>query len=102
MDIKNINQSLVSSRLNESNTSSPNKSAGAQNAPSLNVSADKVTLTQTSTQVMNLEKKAAASEVDNSAKIEALKEAIKDGSYQVNAEKVASKLIETEVLMAGQ
>lgn len=100
MDIKSVNQNLVNNRLNDSGNGSP-KNAGAQNASQSNVSADKVTLTDVSTQVQTLEKQAAASTVDNSAKIEELKAAIKDGTYQVDAEKVANKLIQTEVLFAG-
>lgn len=100
MDIKNINQSLVNNRLNDSANNSP-KGNAASNPSSTSKSTDKVTLTDVSSQVNGLEKKAAASDIDNSARIAELREAIKDGSYQVDAEKVANKLIQTEVLLAG-
>lgn len=100
MDIKNINQSLLNNRLNDSANNSPksNTSSAASNGSK---DADKVTLTDVSSQVSNLEKQAAASNVDNSARIAELRESIKDGTYQVDAEKVANKLIQTEVLLAG-
>ncbi|KUJ75509.1 flagellar biosynthesis anti-sigma factor FlgM [Thiomicrospira sp. XS5] len=100
MDIKNINQNLVNGRLNESGNGAP-KNTGGQNAAQPNASTDKVTLTDVSTQMQTLEKQAAASSVDNSARIEELKAAIKEGNYQVNAENVANKLIQTEILFTG-
>lgn len=100
MDIKNINQSLVNNRLNDSANNSPksNTSSATSNGSK---ETDKVTLTDVSSQVSNLEKQAAASNIDNSARIAELRESIKDGTYQVDAEKVANKLIQTEVLLAG-
>lgn len=100
MDIKNINQSLVNNRLNDSANNSPksNTSSATSNGSK---ETDKVTLTDVSSQVSNLEKQAAASTIDNSARIAELRESIKDGTYQVDAEKVANKLIQTEVLLAG-
>lgn len=101
MDIKTINQGVANSRQSdaiknqERAQSSQASSAGTQSTPT-----DKVTLTSVSTQLKDLELKANLSNVDNSARIEELKASIKDGSYQVNAEKVASKLIQTEVLFA--
>lgn len=100
MDIKNINQSLVNNRLNDSANNSP-KGNATQGSSTASKDADKVTLTDVSSQVSNLEKKAAASTIDNSERIAELREAIKDGSYQVNAEKVANKLIQNEILLAG-
>jgi len=100
MDIKNINQSLVNNRLNDSANNSPksNTSSATSNGSK---ETDKVTLTDVSSQVSNLEKQAAASNIDNSARIAELRESIKDGTYQVDSEKVANKLIQTEVLLAG-
>lgn len=100
MDIKNINQNLVNNRLNDSANNSP-KGNAASTPSGTPKSTDKVTLTDVSSQVSNLEKQAAASSIDNSARIEELREAIKDGTYQVDAEKVANKLIQTEALLAG-
>lgn len=101
MDIKNINSSLVNNRLNDSSqTAAKNPNAGNLKASEKNT--DQVTLTSVSSQVKNLEEKAANSTVDNQEKIAALKAAIKDGSYQVDAQSVANRLIQTEVLFAAQ
>jgi len=99
MDIKNINASLVNNRLNDSSQQAA-KNPSSANLKTSDKSADQVTLTSVSSQVKNLEEKAANSSIDNQGRIEALKAAIKDGSYQVNAQSVANKLIQTEVLFA--
>lgn len=99
MDIKNINSSLVNNRLNESSQQAA-KNPNAANLKASENTTDKVTLTSVSSQVKNLEEKAANSVIDNQDKIAALKTAIKDGSYQVNAQSVANKLVQTEVLFA--
>lgn len=96
MDIKSINPNLTNNRLNES-ANNGQKGSAASSSSSEAKSTDKVTLTG----VTDLEKKVQESSVDNSTRIEELKAAIKDGSYQVDAEKVAKKLIQTEVLFAG-
>lgn len=97
MDIKNLTTNGLSGRVAE-NASSTGKGHNAGAEKSSAKAADTVTLTSS---VQNLEQKASHSNVDNSQRIAELKQAIKDGSYQVNAENVASKLIETEALLAG-
>ena len=96
MDIKSLNHNVLgNNRLdNQSNTQRQN-SAGA-NSSVADTATDKVTLTGVSTQVKELEAKTQSSEVDNSERIAQLKAAIQDGSYQVDADQVASKLMETE------
>lgn len=96
MDIKNISNGL-NSRVAE-NQNQAGKNNGQTNSISSNEVGDKVTI---SSSVKELEQQAKTSNVDNSARIEELKQAIQDGTYQVDAEKVASKLIETELLLAG-
>lgn len=96
MDIKSINPNLANNRLNETSNGGQKGSAAATTSSEAK-STDKVTLTS----VTDLEQKAQSASVDNSKRIEELKAAIKDGSYQVDAEKVAKKLIQTEVLFAG-
>lgn len=96
MDIKSISNGL-NSRVTE-NQNQTAKSGGQTNSVANKEVGDKVTI---SSSVKELEQQAKISSVDNSARIEKLKQAIQDGSYQVDAEKVASKLIETELLLAG-
>lgn len=100
MDLKSVNQNVISNRVNDSVRGQEKSGTAPSGSDAKTVETDKVTLTNVS-QVKDLEAKAAASEVDNSARIAELKAAIKDGSYQVNAENVAKKLIQTETLIAG-
>lgn len=102
MDIKNLNTNIASGRSPESlkgqekTESTLNKSSTENEAPS-----DKVTLTSMMSQVQELEKKAESVNIDNQSRIEALKASIQDGSYQVDSQKVAEKLLQTETLFAG-
>ncbi|VAW48562.1 hypothetical protein MNBD_GAMMA04-1373 [hydrothermal vent metagenome] len=99
MDIKNINNNVTLNRSNESIKPS-NKEGSEVGAKNTLVNTDKVTLTQTITQMSHLEQTARTVSTDNSTRIAELKLAIQDGSYQVNAEKVADKLLQTEALFA--
>lgn len=101
MDIKSLNPNLGNSRLNDVARDQEKSSAGLKNPNAGSAkSPDKVTLTSLS-QVKDLETKVADSKVDQSERIEAIKAAIKDGSYQINAQNIAAKLIQTESLLAG-
>jgi negative regulator of flagellin synthesis FlgM len=96
MDIKNIAGGLNTRTIdNQSQTTKNNSPQGPSSTKNV---ADQVTI---SSSVKDLEQQAKTSSVDNSVRIEELKQAIKDGNYQVDAEKVATKLIETELLIAG-
>lgn len=102
MDIKSLNPSLVNSRANDAVRNQEKPAGGLNNQGSGSAkSTDKVTLTNMSSQAKELEAKAADSKIDQSARIEAIKAAIKDGSYQINAQNIASKLIQTESMFAG-
>ena len=95
MDIKNVTNSLVGNRPD--NTTQAGR-GGSQSATQSAQQADSVTL---SASVQDLEQKAQAASVDNKDRINQLKQAIQDGSYQIDADKIASKLIETETLFSG-
>lgn len=99
MDIKNVNNNVVTNRSNESVKPS-GKDATDTSAKDASVQADKVTLTQAISQVSNLEQTARSVNTDNSARIAEIKSAIQDGSYKVDAESVADKLMQTEALFA--
>jgi len=99
MDIKNVNNNVTLNRSNDSFKPSSNEGNDTSAKNSL-VNTDKVTLTQAMTQMSNLEQTARSVSIDNSTRISELKLAIQDGSYQVNAEKVADKLLQTEALFA--
>lgn len=97
MDIKNLTSNGLSNRVSDTPSSSV-KGSASNTSKSAEKTSDMVTLTSSTT---GLEEKASAANVDNSQRIADIKQAIKDGSYQINAEKIAAKLIETETLLAG-
>lgn len=100
MDIKNLNSGVLQTRSNESVKTPDQEPAENSSAPASQANTDKVTLTQAFTQVSHLEQKAMSVDIDNSARIAELKSAIQDGSYQVDAERIADKLMQTEALFA--
>ncbi|NPA72379.1 MAG: flagellar biosynthesis anti-sigma factor FlgM [Gammaproteobacteria bacterium] len=99
MDIKNLNPNIASNRATEALKPS-GKGASDSSVTTSSPGTDKVTLTQASAQVSSLEKIARSVDVDNSARIAELKAAIADGSYQVDSERVADKLMQTEAMFA--
>lgn len=101
MDIKNLNLNVASGRTDPVRTQ---EKAGAQtnNSDVATYAADdKVTLTGMLGQVRELEQKAEKVNVDNSDRLAALKAAIQDGSYNINPERIAEKLIQSEVLFSN-
>lgn len=56
---------------------------------------ESVTLSPLSAQLQSLESKVAATEVFDTAKVDAIKSAIANGKFKVDSEKVADGLIET-------
>lgn len=100
MDIKNLQNNIVSSRSNEAVKNTGKDVSEKTTGESTSASLDKVTITQTFSQITSLEQKARNVEIDNSSRIAELKAAIQDGSYKVDAERVAEKLMQTEALFA--
>ncbi len=62
---------------------------------------DTVSLTNASAQLRSLENTLAELPVVDTQRVESIKQAIADGSYQVNAENVANKLINLEQGLAS-
>lgn len=99
MDIKNLTNSLNTGRSNEVNKPQE-KATSTDSATSTSTnSTDRVTLTDVLSQVRDLEAKSQAVQVDNTARIAELKAAITDGSYEVDSKSIASKLMQTELLL---
>jgi negative regulator of flagellin synthesis FlgM len=70
------------------------ESAGA--AASAPVAADHVTLTASARTLQKIEAAVAKAPVVDAAKVQAIKQAVNDGSYQVDAGRVADKLLHFE------
>ena len=61
--------------------------------------ADTVSLTETSAQLRSIESSLASLPVVDTQRVEAIKLAIADGSYQVDSESIADKLIDFEQIL---
>jgi len=101
MDIKNLNTNVTSGRApdqvrTQERAGGRETSQTADKAPT-----DKVTLTGTLNQVRELEQKTENVNIDNSDRIATLKAAIADGSYQVNAQNIAEKFMQSESLLSN-
>lgn len=68
--------------------------SGSKGATSTAASGDSLTLTESSTRVRALEAELASVEVTDAGKVEAVKAALADGSFAVDAEVVADRLID--------
>ncbi len=68
--------------------------SGGKGATSAAASGDSLTLTESSTRVRALEADLASVEVTDAGKVEAVKAALADGSFAVDAEVVADRLID--------
>ena len=61
--------------------------------------ADTVSLTETSAQLRSIESSLAALPVVDAQRVESIKQAIADGSYQIDSQTVADKLIDFEATL---
>ena len=74
-------------------TSAKGKGAGKTATPP-GGGGDSLTLTESSTRIRSLEAELASVEVSDAGKIESVKSALADGSFKVDAEVVADRLID--------
>jgi negative regulator of flagellin synthesis FlgM len=102
MDIKNINTPAVSGRNNDPAKPANGDVVSSKPAATSEIESnvDKVTLTDVQGQLRALEQKAMNVHSENADRITQLREAINNGSYKVDAEKVADKLMQTEAMFA--
>lgn len=100
MDIKNLTNNIGAGRANDA--VKQHEKDGNQNPSNTAASAntDRVTLTDALSQVRLLETKSKEVTIDNSERIAAIKEAIQQGSFPIDAQRIADKLIQTEALFS--
>ncbi len=67
------------------------ESTAAQDETGKSSASDTVTLTELAQQLQNVEKLLAAQPVVDAQRTEAVKSALRDGQYEINAERVAEK-----------
>ena len=70
------------------------KGAGKSSASSAKSGADSLTLTESSTRVRSLESQLASVDVTDVGKVESVKSALANGTFNVDAEVVADRLID--------
>jgi len=105
-DIKGLNNSVLRSIAAGNNHQTPQ--AGLQGDPAstknnqVATPGDEVKLTDTAAKLRQLEAKIAGQPVVDSQKVEGIKKAIADGSYQVNAVRTADKMAAFESLLASK
>ena len=76
-------------------TDKPQGEASAANAPASKVG-DTVTLTDSARSLQKIEEAVAKAPIVNAAKVAEVKHAVSTGTYQVNAGRVADKLLQFE------
>ncbi|NOQ93846.1 MAG: flagellar biosynthesis anti-sigma factor FlgM [Methylophaga sp.] len=96
-NIKNAGQSGLNSTRNVSarENSGSDKAADVQSSANP-VRTDTVSLTDTATQLRSLQQTLSDTPVVNNERVEALRAAIADGSYQVDATELAQNMINFE------
>lgn len=102
IDIKNLSQTQPRAsgdgRAVSDGRGTRGGDAGAATATSRSTG-DQVTLTDTARRLSDLTQTASAQPAVDSQRVSEIRQAIADGSYQVNAERVADKLMQTEDLL---
>lgn len=93
-EIKNKPLSVGSEKADAKPTSAPSKQA-VGSASGKSASAENVTLSTMANQLKSLETSMATEDVFDANKVESIKNAIRDGQFKVNSEKVAEGLIST-------
>ncbi|EHQ52159.1 anti-sigma-28 factor FlgM [Ectothiorhodospira sp. PHS-1] len=99
IDIKNLTQTQPRSAGESRGASDVAK--GARSGGGTGFSGpvgDKVTLTETARRLSTLEQNVRAQPSVDQEKVEAIRQAIQEGRYEVNAESVANKILKTEDL----
>ena len=93
-EIKNKPLSVGSEKADAKPTGAPLKQA-VGNASGKSAPVENVTLSTMANQLKSLETSMATEDVYDANKVEAIKNAIRDGQFKVNSEKVAEGLIST-------
>jgi len=95
-EINNIKPPLQGSLNTTRNTADANSANVTDPATASYVESDKVSLTDGATQLQALQQKVAELPVVDQARVTAIKAAIEDGSYQVDTQELARKVIDFE------
>ncbi|MCP4596067.1 flagellar biosynthesis anti-sigma factor FlgM [Neptuniibacter sp.] len=86
-------------RTTEQGNSAPKSSSGSAPVQAPSSKGDTVQLSDAAQTLQNVEKKLANTPDVDSARVERLKQEIESGSYQINAERVAEKMLNFDNLL---
>ena len=99
IEINNVSHSSgqiteLSGQHREAAQSTTDKTADKSTGPANH--GDQVSLTPTAQQLRSLEEKVAAEPVVDTQKVNAVKDALANGSFEINAERIAGKMMSLE------
>lgn len=99
IEINNVSHSPgqvteLSGQQREAARPATDKAADKSNSPA--AGGDQVSLTPTAQQLRTLEDKIAAQPVVDTQKVNAVKDALANGSFEINAERIAGKMMSLE------
>lgn len=95
-NIKTSNQALLNSTRDVKTRNTNNDSTQSQDVSEKSSSNDKVSLTDTATQLQSLRQVISDSPEVNTDRVAALRAAIADGSYNVDSDALAQNLINSD------
>ena len=104
----NLNQTPKAQTLDKSKVASNSNTVGGVkssdkngiNSVSSTPEKDNITITASATKLRKMEDTIAQLPIVDTKKVEEVQKAIKDGSYSINPDKIASKLIEMELALS--
>lgn len=102
MDINNLTRSLPSQQLNDQSTLTLKKTEASrvQEQSGRPVATETVSLTDASKELRKMEARTPKELSVDMDKVESIRKAIAEGTYQVDADRVAKKLLEFDKLFA--
>ena len=96
-DITNINSNRASLSSNQSSSiKSQNEAKQSNQSSDSTVAGDRVTLTSTASRLKDLEHQLITSSSVDSARVSAMQTAISNGDYNVDADRIADKMLAFE------
>ena len=100
-DIKNINSNRAQLNTNQNSSIKSNNEASQENASESNASAgDRVTLTNTASRLKDIEHQLSNTSSVDSARVAEVQSAISNGDYNVDADRIADKMLAFEDFIA--
>lgn len=102
IEINGMNNPHVANlATNGSAQSTAQDSGNTKQAEARSVGSDTLSLTNTAQKLGELEKSLSAQPVVDTQKVEAMRAAIENGSYDIDPNRIANKMISLEIAMSG-